>query len=47
MSTDFWEKQPPKLFYKKKVLLLFLEISLNLQESTCARVFFLIKLQAF
>ena len=20
MSTDFWEKQPPKLFYKKKVV---------------------------
>ena len=33
----------PKVFNVKKV---FLEISQNLQESTCARVSFLIKLQA-
>ena len=34
-------KQPPKVFYAKKV---FLEISQNLQENTRARVSFLITL---
>ena len=38
------KKQPPEMFYEKKV---FLKISENSQESTCARVFFLIKLQAW
>ena len=37
------EKQPPEVFCKKKV---FLEISQNSQENTCARVPFLINLQA-
>ena len=37
------QKQPPEVFYKKKV---FLEISQNSQENTCARVSFLIKLHA-
>ena len=37
-------KQPPEVFYVKKV---FLEISQNSQENTCARVCFLIKLQAW
>ena len=37
------QKQPPEVFYKKKV---FLEISQNSQENTCARFSFLIKLQA-
>ena len=37
------QKQPPELFCKKKVLL---KISQNLQENNCARVSFLIKLQA-
>ena len=36
------QKQPPEVFFKKRVLL---EISQNLQENTCAEVFFLIKLQ--
>ena len=35
--------QPPEVFYVKK---LFLEILQNSQENTCARVSFLIKLQA-
>ena len=34
--------QPPEVLYKKKV---FLKISQNSQENTCARVSFLIKLQ--
>ena len=40
-----WEstqKQPPELFCKK----VFLEITQNSQQNTCARVSFLIKLQA-
>ena len=37
------QKQPPELLYEKKV---FLEISQNSQEITCAKVSFLIKLQA-
>ena len=37
------KKQPPEVFCEKGVLL---EISQNSQENTCARVFFLIKLQA-
>ena len=37
------QKQPPEVFFKKKV---FLEISQNSKENTCARVSFLIKLQA-
>ena len=40
-----WEstqKQPPEVFCKK----LFLEITQNSQENTCARVSFLIKFQA-
>ena len=37
------QKQPPEVFCKKKV---FLEILQNSQENTCARVSFLIKLQA-
>ena len=37
------QKQPPEVFYVKKV---FLEISQNSQENTCAIVSFLIKLQA-
>ena len=37
------EKQPPEVFCKGKV---FLEISQNSQENTCAGVSFLIKLQA-
>ena len=37
------QKQPPEVFYIKKV---FLKISQNSQENTCARVSFLIKLQA-
>ena len=37
------QKQPPEGFYKNK---LFLKISQNLQENICARVSFLIKLQA-
>ena len=36
------QKQPPEVFCKKKV---FLEISQNSQENTCAKVFFLLKLQ--
>ena len=40
---DWLQKQPPEVFYKRKV---FLEISQNSQENTCARVSFLIKLQA-
>ena len=38
-----FQKQPPEVFYTKKV---FLEISQNSQENACARVSFLIKLQA-
>ena len=37
------QKQPPEVFCKKPM---FLEISQNSQENTCARVSFLIKLQA-
>ena len=37
------QKQRPEVFCERKV---FLEISQNLQENTCARVSFLIKLQA-
>ena len=37
------QKQPPEVFYKIKV---FLEISQNPHEETCARASFLIKLQA-
>ena len=37
------QKQPPEVFYKIKV---FLEISQNPHEDTCARASFLIKLQA-
>ena len=37
------QNQPKEVFCKKKV---FLEISQNSQENTCARVSFLIKLQA-
>ena len=37
------QKQPPEVFCKKKV---FLDISQNSQENTCARVSFSIKLQA-
>ena len=40
---SYFQKQPPEVFCKKKV---FLEISPNSQENTCARVSFLIKLQA-
>ena len=36
------KKQPPEVFCQK----VFLKISQNSQENTCARVFFLIKLQA-
>ena len=36
------QKQPPEVFCKK----VFLDISQKLQEKTCARVLFLIKLQA-
>ena len=36
------KKEPPEVFCKKKV---FLEISQNSQENTCARDSFLIKLQ--
>ena len=38
------QKQPLEVFYIKKVLL---EISQNSQENTCARVSFLLRLQAF
>ena len=38
-----FQKQPPDVFCRKKV---FLEISKNSLENTCARVTFLIKLQA-
>ena len=37
------QKQPQEVFCKKKV---FLDISQNSQENTCARVSFSIKLQA-
>ena len=40
--TNLFQKQPPKVFCKKKV---FLEILQNSQENTCARVLFLTKLQ--
>ena len=39
---NFFQKQSQEVFYKKKS---FLEILQNLQENTCARVSFLIKLQ--
>ena len=38
------QKQPPEVFSEKKI---FLEISQNSQENTCARDSFLIKLQAW
>ena len=38
------QKQPPEVFCKKKV---FLEISKNSQENTCARDSFLIKMQVW
>ena len=38
------QKQPPEVFCKKKV---FLEISKNSQENTCARGSFLIKMQVW
>ena len=38
----YLQKQPPEVFYEK----IFLEISQNSQENTCATVFFLIKLRA-
>ena len=38
------KNQPPKIFYKKEVLL---KISQNLQENFCVEVSFLIKMQAF
>ena len=34
--TMYLQKQPPEVFYEK----IFLEISQNSQENTCARVFF-------
>ena len=37
-----WKEGPPPVVFSKKV---FLEISQNSQEKTCARVSFLIKLQ--
>ena len=37
------QKQPPEMFYKKKV---FLEILQNSRQNTCARASFLIKLQS-
>ena len=44
LAQDSWfQKQPPEVFYEKKV---FLEISQNSQKNTCVRVTFLIKLQA-
>ena len=36
------QKQAPEVFYKK----VFLKVSQNSQENTCARISFLIKLQA-
>ena len=39
---EIGQKQPPEVFYNKR---LFLELSQNSQENTCARVSFLIKLQ--
>ena len=42
-NSCFYEKQSPEVFYKKQV---FLEISQNSQENTCAKVSFLLKLQA-
>ena len=41
VSRQDFQKQPPRVFCKK----VFLEISQNSQENTCARVSFLIKLQ--
>ena len=38
----YWQSSHPEVFCKKKV---FLKISQNSQENTCARVSFLIKLQ--
>ena len=43
-SMHSFKKQPPEVFYRKKM---FLKISQNLQETTCARVTFLTKLQAY
>ena len=42
-STWVFQKQPPGVFFKK----LFLEISQNSQQNTCAKVSSLIKLQAW
>ena len=42
-ENDYQQKQPPEVFYKKKM---FLNISQNLQENTSARISFLIKLHA-
>ena len=42
ISYGYGQKQPPELLYKKA----FLEISQNSLENICARVSFLIKLQA-
>ena len=40
----FVQKQPPEVHYYKKVILKF---SKNSQENTCARVYFLIRLQVW
>ena len=42
MIRIYYQKQPPEVFYEKKV---FLEISQNSQENTCSTASFLIKLQ--
>ena len=42
LASDNAQKQSPEVFYEKKV---FLEISQNSQENTCARASILIKLQ--
>ena len=42
-KLDSLQKEPPEVFCKKG----FLKYSQNSQENTCARVSFLIKLQAF
>ena len=44
LMRDCPQKQPPDVFYKKGV---FLEISQTSQENTCAKVSFLITLQAW
>ena len=43
LLNQLMQKQSPEVFYEKK---LFLEISQNSQENTCATVSFLKKLQA-